>query len=58
MKSTSLFIENMFNLIDKDNDGFVSFREFMNVIIIFSSGKIFCNVVDLNVVPRICFFCF
>ena len=38
MKPTSLFVENMFNLVDKNNDGFLSFREFLDVIIVFSKG--------------------
>ena len=38
LKMDSLFIENMFNLVDKDNDGYVSFREFLDVIVIFAIG--------------------
>lgn len=38
MKPNSVFIKNMFDLIDKDRNGLVSFREFLDVIVIFAKG--------------------
>ena len=40
LKPTSAFVENMFQLVDKNADGYLSFREFLDVIVIFSKGKI------------------
>lgn len=39
LKPTSLFVKNMFDLIDKDKNGLVSFREFLDMIVIFSKGE-------------------
>ena len=39
MTPTSTFVEQMFRLIDKDNNGYISFREFMDVMIIFAKGS-------------------
>ncbi|XP_064609284.1 dual oxidase 2-like [Liolophura sinensis] len=38
LKPTSIFVRNMFKLLDKDNSGFLSFREFRDSFIIFSRG--------------------
>ena len=38
LKKDSLFIEQMFQLIDQDGNGFVSFREFLDMIVIFAKG--------------------
>ncbi|ODN05836.1 Dual oxidase 1, partial [Orchesella cincta] len=38
MQSSSTFVERMFNLVDRDNNGFISFREFLDMLIIFSKG--------------------
>ncbi|KAG5870630.1 hypothetical protein JTB14_023085 [Gonioctena quinquepunctata] len=38
MKSNNEFIKRMFTLIDKDKNGFISFREFVDLIIIFADG--------------------
>ena len=40
LKHTSLFVENMFVLVDKDNNGYISFREFLDVIVMFRAGEI------------------
>ena len=39
LKKDSLFVEQMFQLIDKDGNGFISFREFLNMIVIFAKGS-------------------
>ena len=39
LKADSLFVEQMFQLIDQDGNGFVSFREFLDMIVIFSRGS-------------------
>ncbi|CAH1797386.1 unnamed protein product [Owenia fusiformis] len=38
MKASSTFIEQMFSLVDKDNNGYISFREFLDMIVIFAKG--------------------
>ena len=39
LKKDSLFVEQMFQLIDQDGNGFISFREFLNMIVIFAKGS-------------------
>ena len=39
LKPDSLFVEQMFQLIDQDGNGFVSFREFLDMIVIFAKGS-------------------
>ncbi|XP_038077765.1 dual oxidase 2-like isoform X2 [Patiria miniata] len=39
MAPDSLFVEQMFELVDKDQSGSLSFREFLDVIVIFAKGK-------------------
>ena len=39
LKKESLFIEQMFELIDQDGNGFISFREFLDMIVIFAKGS-------------------
>ncbi|XP_071953912.1 dual oxidase 2-like isoform X2 [Antedon mediterranea] len=39
MKSDSVFVDQMFDLVDKDNSGTVSFREFLDIIVIFARGN-------------------
>ena len=46
----SLFVENMFNLIDKDGNGYISFREFLDVMVIFSKGEL---MVYISLHPRL-----
>ncbi|XP_059487238.1 dual oxidase 2-like [Neocloeon triangulifer] len=38
MRPNSEFITQMFGLIDKDNNGFISFREFFDLFVIFKKG--------------------
>lgn len=39
MRSDSLFVRQMFTLVDKDNNGFISFREFLDMMVIFAKGN-------------------
>lgn len=39
MKSDSLFVTQMFNCCDKDNDGRISFQEFLDTVVKFSRGQ-------------------
>ncbi|XP_076326783.1 dual oxidase-like isoform X2 [Tachypleus tridentatus] len=39
MKADSLFVKQMFNCVDKDKDGRISFQEFLDTIVLFSRGK-------------------
>jgi dual oxidase len=41
LKPNSLFVEQMFDLVDKDRNGYLSFREFLDVIVIFAKGTSF-----------------
>lgn len=39
MTPNDLFVQRIFALIDKDKNGFVSFREFIDLLIIFADGN-------------------
>lgn len=39
LKPDSLFVDAMFTLADKDGNGYLSFQEFLDVIVIFMKGK-------------------
>lgn len=39
MRSDSLFVKQMFNCIDKDGNGRISFQEFLDTVVMFSRGK-------------------
>ncbi|KAF7490082.1 Dual oxidase 2 [Sarcoptes scabiei] len=59
MRPESTFVQQMFNLIDKDLNGYISFREFLDVIIIFAKGsaeqkiKIMFDMYDVNQIGRL-----
>ena len=54
LKKDSLFIDQMFQLIDQDGNGFISFREFLDMIVIFAKGspddkiKLMFDMYDVN----------
>lgn len=39
MKPDSLFVKQMFNCVDKDKDGRISFQEFLDTVLMFSRGN-------------------
>ena len=39
LKPDSLFVDSMFTLADKDGNGYLSFQEFLDVIVIFMKGN-------------------
>ena len=39
MKETDVFVHKMFNIVDKDGDGRISFQEFLDTIVLFSKGR-------------------
>jgi dual oxidase len=40
LKPTSIFVRNMFLMVDKDGTGFVGFEEFLDLFQILSSGMV------------------
>lgn len=40
VKANSDFVEHFFSLIDSDRNGYISFREFLNAVVLFSKGTI------------------
>ncbi|XP_046679008.1 dual oxidase isoform X1 [Homalodisca vitripennis] len=39
MKPDAVFVRMMFNIVDKDGDGRISFQEFLDTVVLFSRGK-------------------
>lgn len=39
MRIDSLFVKQMFNCVDKDKDGRISFQEFLDTVVLFTRGK-------------------
>ena len=39
MKEGDVFVTKMFNIVDKDGDGRISFQEFLDTIVLFSKGR-------------------
>ncbi|KAG8180699.1 hypothetical protein JTE90_005796 [Oedothorax gibbosus] len=39
LRPDALFVKQMFSLIDADGNGYISFREFLNIIVIFAKGS-------------------
>lgn len=38
MKADAVFVKKMFNIVDKDGDGRISFQEFLDTVVLFSRG--------------------
>ncbi|XP_066132657.1 dual oxidase 1 isoform X2 [Saccopteryx bilineata] len=39
LKSQDMFVESMFSLADKDGNGYLSFREFLDILVVFMKGS-------------------
>ncbi|NXF10271.1 DUOX2 oxidase, partial [Smithornis capensis] len=39
LKAQSMFVESMFSLADKDGNGYISFREFLDILVVFMKGS-------------------
>ncbi|RZC35513.1 dual oxidase 1-like, partial [Asbolus verrucosus] len=56
MRAKDEFVKRMFSLIDKDKNGFISFREFVDLLIIFANGteqekaRLLFDMYDINAV--------
>lgn len=54
MKSTSIFVQQVFKLVDEDESGTVSFQEFLKFLILFTSGspdskvELMFNIYDID----------
>lgn len=53
LRPDALFVKQMFALIDADSNGYISFREFLNVVVIFAKGLILFFSFFINIVLRI-----
>ena len=40
LKPNSMFVEQMFNIADSDQSGAISFREFLDIMVLFTKGKL------------------
>ena len=40
VKANSDFVEHFFSLVDSDRNGYISFREFLNAVVLFSKGEL------------------
>lgn len=39
LKPNSMFVDQMFEIADVDQNGFISFREFLDIMVLFSKGQ-------------------
>ena len=39
LKPNSMFVEQMFNIADADGSGAISFREFLDIMVLFTKGN-------------------
>ncbi|RWS13819.1 dual oxidase 2-like isoform X1 [Dinothrombium tinctorium] len=59
LRPDSLFVQQMFALVDKDNNGYISFREFLDMMVIFAKGsadqkaKLMFDMYDLDRTGRL-----
>ncbi|XP_029667919.1 dual oxidase 2-like, partial [Formica exsecta] len=59
MKPDAEFVKKIFNLVDKDKNGFISFREFVDMLVIFLKGsaeekmKLMFDMYDINGIGRL-----
>ena len=54
MKDSSLFVEQVFRIVDKDNSGTINFQEFLQFVAMFTTGdfdskmELMFNIYDLD----------
>ena len=48
LKPTSSFVEQMFNIADSDGSGAMSFREFLDIMVLFTKGKLLLISADFS----------
>ncbi|XP_026827307.1 dual oxidase 2 isoform X2 [Ooceraea biroi] len=59
MRPDAEFVKKIFNLVDKDRNGFISFREFVDMLVIFLKGsaeekmKLMFDMYDINGIGRL-----
>ncbi|XP_044256242.1 dual oxidase 2-like [Tribolium madens] len=59
MRAQDEFVRRMFTLVDKDKNGFISFREFVDLLVIFAEGdedakaRLLFNMYDVNAVGHL-----
>ena len=41
LQPDSTFVTNMFTMVDKNDSGYISFREFLDFFVIFREGELF-----------------
>ena len=49
MKPDEVFVKRMFNIVDKDGDGRISFQEFLDTVVLFSKGWIIMRLIFMMV---------
>lgn len=55
LKADSMFVDSMFSLADKDGNGYISFREFLDILVVFMKGgsRSWSSSVALSPVSRL-----
>jgi len=48
LKPSSVFVDQMFSIADIDNNGAISFREFLDIMVFFTKGTLFVAAVLLS----------
>ena len=52
LKADSMFVKQMFQLADVDNSGYLSFREFADLVILLMNGKLTENFKEQNFISQ------
>jgi len=52
LQPDSTFVTNMFQMVDKNNSGYISFREFLDFFIIFKKGESLRPFFQVDLVPE------
>ena len=48
LQPDSMFVTNMFKMVDKSNNGYISFREFLDFFVIFSRGELLARTASVD----------